>query len=109
MVTRIRKGARTHLYIEEWMEAHKPKPISFDDLGGRLGVSRTTVWRWAKEQWRLDPGKMAALAEALGLNSPQDLFRRPERPSIDAILEDAPQETYDALVDFARRLTQRAG
>lgn len=106
MVTRIRKGARTHLYIEEHMEA---KNLSFDDLGGRLGVSRTTVWRWAKEQWRLDPPKMDALADAIGLSSAQDLYRRPERPSIDGLLDDAPQATYDAIIDLARKLTQRAG
>lgn len=82
------------------------KGLSFEVVGGRLDVSRTTVWRWAKEQWRLDPGKMAALAEALELTSPADLFRRPERPSIDAIMNDAPQPVYDALVDHARRLRQ---
>lgn len=104
MVTRIRKGARAHLYIEEHMEA---KGLSFEDIGGRMGVSRTTVWRWAKEQWRLDPGKMEALADAIGLDAPQDLFRPPSRPSIDAILADAPQEMYEATLDLARRLAGR--
>lgn len=105
MVTQIRKGARTHLYIDEWIEL---KELSYEIIGGRLGVSRTTVWRWAKEQWRLDPGKMAALADAMSLNSAQDLYRRPERQSIDALVENAPDATYEAILDVAKRLTQRA-
>lgn len=101
MVTRIHKNAKAHLYIEEHMQA---KGLSFDDIGGRMDVSRTTVWRWANEQWRLDPGKMEALATAIGLDSPIDLYRPPERPSIDAILKDAPQSVYEATLDVARRL-----
>jgi transcriptional regulator with XRE-family HTH domain len=101
MVTQIRKHAKGHLYIEEHMEA---KGLSFEVIGGRLNVSRTTVWRWAKEQWRLDPGKMAALAEAMELNDVADLFRMPSRPSIDAILKDAPQGIYDAVVEHAKAL-----
>jgi transcriptional regulator with XRE-family HTH domain len=105
MVTRIHKNARAHLYIEEHMD---DRGLSFEDIGGRMSVSRTTVWRWAKEQWRLDPGKMEALADAIGLSSPQDLFRPPSRPSIDAILADAPQEVYEATLDVARRLSGRS-
>lgn len=82
--------------------------LSFDDVGNRLGVSRTTVWRWAREQWRLDPGKMEALATAIGLSAAADLYRRPERPSIDAILSDASQDDYETVVEMARRLSRRA-
>jgi len=105
MVTRIRKHARAHLYIEEWMEA---KGLSFETLGDRLGVSRTTVWRWAKEQWRLDPGKMAQLADAMGLEVWTDLARLPHRPSVDAVLSDAPDSVYEATLELARRLTRKA-
>lgn len=103
MVTSIRKGAKTHLYIEEHILA---KDLTYDIVGNRLGVSRTTVWRWAKEQWRLDPSKMQALADAIGLESPADFYRLPQRPSIDAILADAPQPLYDAVVEHARKLRQ---
>src|SRR5687767_11844875 len=103
MVTQIRKHAKGHLYIEEHMEA---KGLSFEVIGGRLNVSRTTVWRWAKEQWRLDPGKMAALAEAMDMETPADFYRMPTRPSIDAIMADAPQPVYEALLDHAKRLRQ---
>lgn len=105
MVTRIRKGARPHLYIQEHQDA---KGLGDEKLGNRLGVSRQTIFRWKKEQWRLDPDKMAALAEALDLDGPPDLYRPPERPSIDAIMDDAPQSLYDAMVAHARSL-RKAG
>lgn len=105
MVTRIRKGARTHLYIEEHQEA---RGLSDEKLGNRLDVSRQTIHRWKREQWRLDPLKMAALAEALDLEGPQDLYRPPTRPSIDAIMMDAPQSLYDAMVEHAKSL-RKAG
>jgi transcriptional regulator with XRE-family HTH domain len=106
MVTQIRKGTKPHLYIEEHMAV---KDLSFETLGDRLGVSRTTVWRWAKEQWRLDPGKIAALAEAMDLETWQELGRRPQKnPSIDNILANVDQEDYDAVYDLAKRLAKRA-
>lgn len=105
MVTRIRKGVKPRLYIEQHIEARN---LSFEIVGDRLGVSRTTVWRWAKEQWRLDTDKIAALAEAIGLDSWQDLGRPPERPSIDGILADAPKATYDAVIELAKNLTRKA-
>lgn len=85
------------------------KGLSFETVGERLGVSRTTVWRWAKEQWRLDPGKIAALAEALDLETWQELGRRPQqRPSIDDILADASQDDYETVFDLAKRIARRA-
>jgi hypothetical protein len=50
---------------------------------------------------------MAGLAEALGVE-PQDLYRPPNRRSIDAILAEAPDEIYEATLELARRLTHRA-
>lgn len=81
---------------------------SFEILGGNLGVSRTTVWRWANEQWRLDPGKIEALADAIGLDSPVDLYRPPGRESIDGVLGNATEEVYQATLDVARRLAGRS-
>lgn len=108
MVTSIRKGAKTHLYIEEHIKA---KGLSYDIVAGRLGVSRITVWRWNKEQWRLDPGKIDALADALQMPDPKELYRLPDapppRPSLDAILADVPDDQFDAIFDFARKMAQR--
>ena len=98
----MRKRGRAYLYIVEWMDE---KGLSDEEVGTKLGVSRTTVWRWRKEQWRLDPQKMANLADAIGIKS-QDLFKAPGRESIDAVLEGAPQEVYEATMELARRLAR---
>lgn len=105
MVTRIRKHAKPRLYIQEHID---DKGLSFEIVGDRLGVSRTTVWRWAAEQHRLDPEKIAALADAIGLDSWQDLARTPHRPSVDGILADADENTFEAVIDLARKLTKKA-
>jgi len=97
------KADRAYLYIAEWMEE---KGLSDERLSVRLRVDRSTIFRWRKEQWRLDPPKMTALADALGINV-QDLFRHPRRPSIDAILENATDDVYEATAELARRLSRR--
>ena len=99
MVTKIRKGNRTHLYIEEWMAARE---LSDETLANRLDTSRTTVWRWRTQQHRLNPEKIAQLAAALNLE-PQDLWRPParaERPSVDALLRDASDEIVQKAVEL---------
>jgi len=103
MVTRIGSGRRQHLYITQHREAHG---LSVEELGARLEVSRTTMWRWEKEQWRLNPEKIAAIAYALGIE-PEQLWRLPERPSIDAMLDEAPQHVHEAVADLAKRLSGR--
>jgi transcriptional regulator with XRE-family HTH domain len=101
MVTRIGpKRLRRRLYIDEWMAE---RDLSDEKLGGRLGVARQTVFRWRREQWRLDTEKIGLLAEALGIE-PEELWRPPSRPSIDALLKDATPEMRDTAADIVRRL-----
>jgi transcriptional regulator with XRE-family HTH domain len=91
MVTdHIRKGARPHLYIEEWMDS---RGLNDERLAGRLGVDRVTVTRWRdpEKQHRLNPPKIAAIAEALDIQ-PHQLWQPPTRPSLDALLHDASDE-----------------
>lgn len=83
MVTKIRKGARRHLYIEEHMAA---KGLTDEKVAGRIGVARETVTRWRGQQHRLNPEKISALTEALGLESPAALWTPPNRPSLDALV-----------------------
>jgi len=104
MVTKIRSAARAHLYISEWMEH---RGLSDDQIGNRLGVGRTSVWRWRTQQHRLNPEKIAALAEALDVE-PQELWRPPARRSVDALLRDAPDELHETAVDIVERLLKRA-
>lgn len=103
MVTRILTGKRQHLYISEHMEA---KNLSDIDVGGRLGVSRVTVYRWRTKQRQLNPEKIAALAEAIDVD-PRQLWSPPGRPSVDAILQDAPIEVVaEVAVEAARRVAR---
>ncbi len=103
MVTRIRRGARPHLYIREWREA---RALSLDALAGRLDVERNTIWRWENEQHRLNPDKIAALAAAFDIE-PSELWGPPGRRSIDAMLADAPDDLRDTAADIVSRLTKR--
>lgn len=110
MVTRIRKGARIHLFIKEHMEA---KGISDETMAGRLGVARETIWRRYSEQHRLNPLKIAEFAHAMGLE-PEDLYRPPlppepppHVPSIDAMLKDADEETQKLAFDLVKRVIIR--
>ncbi len=84
--------------------------LSYEQIGNRLDppVSRTTVWRWVHEQWRLNPEKMAALAEAMNLSGASDLYRRPERPSMDALANTMSDELYQTALDIVRRLAKQA-
>lgn len=104
MVTRIRKGARLHLYIREWREL---RGLSIETLAGRLDVARETVWRWETDQDRLNPTKIAALAHALDVE-PEELWRRPQRQSLDALLKDATDTEHETAFDIVRRLSRRA-
>lgn len=100
----IRKGARLHYYLKEWM-VHLD--VSDEELANRMGVSRTTVWKRYTEQHRLSPAKVAQIADALDRH-PNELLFPPEVPSLDALAEGATPEQRAAMVtDIMRR--RRAG
>ena len=105
MVTRIRRGARVHLYITEW---RKNRGLTLEQLGNRLGVEKNTVWRWENEQHRVTVDKQAAIADALGLEGPAALFYPPAVQSIDSMLAGQDQATRDMVVDIVSRLIKRA-
>lgn len=102
---RIRRGARAHLYIEEWMDA---RGLNDEKVANRIGVDRATVNRWRNQQHRLNPEKMAILAEALDLEGTADLFRPPARPSLDSIVRDAPEDVQAMAADIVRRMVGKA-
>jgi len=101
MATKIYGKRRGHLFVAEWMEHRE---LSDEKLANRLGVDRVTVTRWRNQQHRLNPDKIAAIAVALDLE-PEALFRPPSaRPSLDALLRDAPAELQDTAADIVKRL-----
>lgn len=96
----IRRGVRGHLYIEEWFQE---RGLNDEKVGNRIGVDRATVFRWRKEQHRLNPQKIAALAEALNLE-PEELWRPPARRSLDALVKDASDEVVEMAFDVVKRM-----
>ena len=108
MVTRIGRRQKAHLYIQEWMEV---RGLSDETLGDRIGVARQTIYRWRTEQHRLDPPKLASLSAAMDLE-PEDLFRPPSRPSLDAkikgLSDEEAKEAAEMLDIFVRRAAKRA-
>lgn len=102
MATRIRKGARVHYYIKEWI-THLG--LSDQDVANRMGLaSRTSVWKLYTEQHRLSPEKIAQIADALDRH-PSELLYPPEVPSLDAMAEQATPEQRAAIAaDIMRRM-----
>lgn len=92
------------LFIKEHMDANN---VSDDKAAKEIGVARETVYRWHTEQWRLDPGKIAQLAKAVGIK-PGEFYSPPGRRSLDAIVQDAPDEVHEMAVDIVERLVKKA-
>lgn len=105
MVTRIRKSARPRFYIKEHREH---LGLTLEQVAGRVGVERNTIWRWENDQRQVTPDKAAALADALSLPDWTDLTRPPGVRSIDAMLADQPADIRDTVLDIAERLIRRA-
>lgn len=105
MVTRIRRGARPRFFIKEHREA---QGLTLEQLGGRVGVERNTIWRWENDQRQVTPSKAEALADALGLEHWTDLTRPPGVRSLDAMLADQPDDIRETVLDIAERLIRRA-
>lgn len=101
----IRRGARLHYYIKEWMDH---LGLSDEQVGNRMGVSRTTVWKRYTEQHRLTPEKVAQIAEALDRH-PHELLFPPDVPSLDAMAEGATPEQRAAMVTDISRRMRRTG
>lgn len=93
IITKIEAAPRDLLYITEWMDKLDLKD---EIVAKRMRKPRVTVWRWRTEQKRLNPKKIAALASAMGL-TPGDLWRPPNRPSLDAIVKDASDELVERI------------
>lgn len=100
VVTKIHQRAKRRLFLKEHREA---KSISAEAMAGRLGIERESVYRIEREQWRMDPEKQAAYADALGIE-PERLWRHPEAISLDEIVKKAPEDVQAMAADIIRRL-----
>lgn len=104
MATRIGRRQAAHLYIKEWLDY---RGLSDEKAAGRLGVARETVWKWRTQPRRLTRDKIASLAVILDIE-PEELYRPPNRPSLDAMVKDQPEEVQKMAADIVRRLVGRA-
>lgn len=102
MVTRIRRGARPHLYIKEHLKA---RGLTVPQLADRLDMTRESTYRAMREQNRISYTDLPLWADAIGLDHWQDLTRPPGEPSIDARIDDVPADLREALI----RLVSKAG
>lgn len=100
---RIGRQRQAHIYLKEWMEA---RGLSDEKVASRLGIDRTTVWKWRTQPRRLTRDKIASLAVILDIE-PMELYRPPSRPSLDALVQDAPEDIQKMAVDIVRRLVGR--
>lgn len=111
MATRIRKGARPHLYIGEHMAR---RGVTDERLANRLGRARETIWRWRVGKRRVTEKTLAELAHGLDPEmKPEDFFRPPEpegpkAPSLDDLVENAPEEVRAMAFDVVKRLVGRS-
>ena len=106
MVTRIRKGTKGHLYLREWREF---KSLSAEAMAGRLGIQQESVYRIENNQSRARKNQ-DAWADALDIH-PKQLFELPEqqKQSLDALVEDAPDNIREMALDIVKRLVGKAG
>jgi len=103
MVTRIHKTVARRLFLKEWREYVGLSP---EQVAGRLGIERESVYRWEREPRRVNPDKQAAYAEALGIE-PGDLWRVPSQPSLDSLMKGQAQDVQDMAADIVRRLVAK--
>lgn len=70
-----------------------------------MGVARSTAWRWANNR-NLKVGRAQQIAHALGKQL-EDLTRPPSRPSIDAMLREADDDTVATAKEMVEALLRR--
>lgn len=97
MVTRIGSSKPYRHYLKEW---RLKKEMTQQKLADRLPVGddgkptgKDQISRWERNERGMTMDVQMALTEALGLDSPADLFRDPNTPSADELLKQAtPQQ-----------------
>jgi DNA-binding XRE family transcriptional regulator len=92
--------AKRRLFLQEH---RKEKGVSAATMAERMGIERESVYRIERESWRVNSDRQIAYAEALGIE-PEDLWRPPSTPSLDAIVKSAPVEVQILAADIVRRL-----
>lgn len=102
MVTRIgpRSGKPHRIYFKEWREKRE---LTQEQVADRIGTTKATVSRMEAGKVQYNRGYLDALAYALSVE-PMDLFRDPDRPSADALLQNADPETRQRAISVLEAL-----
>lgn len=109
MATKPRQGREKRFYLAENME---DAGVSDTELAGRMGVSRTTVWRWRRQKRGVNTELAAQIAHHLQ-RLPEALWRRPgeplsgDEPSIDAMISGEPPETRAFIREMVGRVIRK--
>jgi transcriptional regulator with XRE-family HTH domain len=100
--TRIGPREPHRHYIREWM---KKKGVTQEQMAGRLDVSQGTVSKMLKKSSVLTEYYLVGIAQALSL-SVSDLFRDPNRPTQEELLEglsDDQRQTVITMIEALRK------
>jgi transcriptional regulator with XRE-family HTH domain len=104
VVTRIHQAGRWRLFLKEHRKA---KGVSAEQMAGRLGIERESVYRLEREAYtRLNAEKQAAYAAALGIE-PEALWRPPGAVSLDALIVRESEDIQAMAADIVRRLVTK--
>jgi transcriptional regulator with XRE-family HTH domain len=101
MVTVGSGHAIRRLFLKEHRQA---KGVSAAEMARRMGIERESLYRLEREPRRLNSEKQAEYAIALDIE-PADLWRPPGRPSLDALLNETPDDLRRMVFDIVRRMT----
>lgn len=95
-----------YIFLAEWIGT---RGLSAEQLADEIGVTRQTVYKWIDEQHRIDLPKLSQIAKALNTSVPK-LFRLPStRDSIDEFMAHFSDDDHTAIMDIAKRYTERKG
>ncbi len=96
MVTRIGPAKPSRHFLREWRQF---RGLTQQQLADRLPIGedgkptgKDQISRWERNERGMTMDVQGALAEALNLGSPGDLFRDPAMPSADELLRNVPPE-----------------
>lgn len=91
-------------YLRQWREK---RALTQEQLAERLGTTKGQVSNWERAIRAMTYNVQAALAEALSIE-PGDLFRDPERPSVDELLRGQPPAIVEQALAVVQALIRKA-
>lgn len=106
MVTRIHDRAddRSRHFVREWRSL---RGLTLEQVADRIGYNKGSLSAIENFKKPLLEWHIYALAEAFDIE-PNQLFRDPRAPSIDALMRGAPDDVWDNVMTMAAALVAKA-